>query len=269
MLATLVLTYFLSLAPSQQLEALEKTLVGVFQGDPIFVQNPFLPEKGEFCVKAIFVNDKKVDLNYRLSALKVDFEGTDLFAPVSVRITYSDSLCSPDFVNPQAIFFHSSYKFLTTQISDSALYWTTEGERETGIYTVEKLQDGIWIDQETIPAEAKFEFTDYIHYPIFEEGPNKYRIKYDFGNGRYLYSQEVEYEHYPDPVTFEPFTTNYKLKLSRSAFYEVFNQKSEMVLSGSGVEVDVRFLRPGDYVIYFDRKQPGSFRRNNMPPPKD
>ena len=133
---------------------------------------------------------------------------------------------------------------------------------------MEKLDNGVWIEQEELPAEGKFESAGYLHRPIFEEGPNKYRIKYDFGTGRYLYSREVEYDHYPDPVTFEPFTTNNKLKLSRSAFYEVFNQKSELVVSGSGVEVDVRFLRPGDYVIYFDKKQPGSFRRDNRPPPR-
>jgi len=268
-LVAAVFVFLSFLFPPQDLTSgMEKTLVGVYQGEPIFIQNPYQSEKNQFCVAAVYVNDRKVDLNYRLSALKVDFKGTDLFTPVSIKITYRDSLCSPEFVNPRAVFFHTSYKFLSIELSDSALYWTTEGERETGIYTVEKLQDGIWIDQEVVSAEAKFEFTEYIHYPQFEEGPNKYRIKYDFGNGRYLYSSEVEYEHYPDPVEFEPFNTNNKLTLSRSAYYEVFNQKSELVLSGTGIEVDVRYLRPGDYVIYFDRKQPASFRRNKQPPPR-
>ncbi len=131
------------------------------RGSLFFIQNPFRPELGKFCVEGVFLNDRKLDLNYRLSALKIDFKETDLFTPVSIRIEYSDSLCSPEFVNTQAIFFHSSYKFLSVNLSDSALYWTTEGERETGIYTVEKLENGIWIDQEVVPAEAKFEFTEY------------------------------------------------------------------------------------------------------------
>lgn len=248
----------------------EKTIAGVFQGEPIYIKNPYDRVSRQFCVSEVYLNDRKLDLNYKLSALKVSFDGTDLFTPVSVKVVHRDSTCTSEFVNPMAILFHSSYKYLSVSVADSGLYWTTEGEREAGTYLVEKLQLGIWVDEAEIPAKGTFEFASYVHYPAYEEGPNKYRIKYDFGGGyRYLYSNEVEYQHYLDPVTFEPAVTNNRVYLSRSAYFEVFDQKGDMILSGTGKEIDIRFIRPGDYVVYFDNRQPGTFRRNKIQPPRD
>lgn len=268
MLSLLIMSLFLLPQDSVTGKTYEKVEIGVYQGDAIFIKNPYSSMMNDFCIQEVSLNSRKLNLNYKLSALKLGFENTDKFTPVTIKITYKDSLCIPEIVNPNAIFFHSSYKFLSIDLSDSALYWTTEGERELGNYTVEKLQDGIWVEQESIPATGQFEFSEYIFRPFFDVGANKYRVKYNFGNRKYLYSREAEYEHYPDPVTFDPTTTNNKLFLSRSAFYEVFNQKSEMILSGTGTEVDVRKIRPGDYVIYFDKRQPASFRRDNRPPPR-
>ena len=248
----------------------QKTLAGVFQGEPIYIKNPYNQANREFCVSDVFLNDRRLDLNYRLSALRVTFEGTDLFTPVSIRVIHRDSTCTPEIVNPMAVLFHSSYKFLNVYAADSGLYWTTEGEREIGTYQIEKLQEGNWIHEAEIGSEGKFEFASYVHYPSYEEGPNKYRIKYDFGSGnRYLYSEEIEYQHYLDPVTFKPTVTNNRVFLSRSAYYEVFDAKGAMILSGTGTEIDIRYIRPGNYVVYFDKQQPGSFRRNKIQPPRD
>ncbi len=248
----------------------DKTLAGVFQGEPIYIKNPYNRETRQFCVADVYLNGSRLDLNYQLSALRVTFEGTDLFTPVSIRVVHRDSVCTSEIVNPLAVLFHSSYKFLNVYAADSGVYWTTEGEREVGTYLVEKLQNGIWVDEAEIPSKGKFESASYVHYPFYEVGPNKYRIKYDFGSGnRYLYSEEIEYQHYLDPVTFQPAVTNNRVYLSRSAYYEVFDAKGDMILSGTGTEIDIRFIRPGSYVVYFDNQQPGSFRRNKIQPPRD
>lgn len=248
----------------------DETLAGVFQGEPIYIKNPYNKETQQFCVSDVYLNGQRLALNYRLSALRVTFEGTDLFTPVSIRVVHRDSTCVSEIVNPLAVLFHSRYKFLNVYAADSGLYWTTEGEREIGTYLVEKLQNGIWVDEAEIASEGKFEAASYVHYPFYEVGPNKYRIKYDFGSGnRYLYSEEIEYQHYLDPVTFQPAVTNNRVYLSRSAYYEVFDAKGDMILSGTGTEIDIRFIRPGSYVVYFDNQQPGSFRRNKIQPPRD
>lgn len=238
-----------------------KEIVGVYQGTSLFIQNPYLPGQNKFCVKTIYVNERKLDMNYNLSALKVDFKN-DLYTPVVIKIESSDSLCNPIILNPDAIFFHSFFKFRDVSLSDSLLTWTTEGEKINGSYVVEKLKNGFWDPINTQSAQGKFEKAEYQLEISLEEGANKYRVKYEFGNGRYLYSYEVDYDYYPEPVTFKPKKTRTTLTLSRSAFYEVYDPKGKKVLSGQGTTIDVSALYPGDYVIYFDGRDPGVFTKS-------
>ena len=49
------------------------------------------------------------------------------------------------------------------------------------------------------------------------------------------------------------------IKFSRSAQYKIYDPKDKVVLEGVGNEVDVSRLWKGEYVIYFDGKDPGTF----------
>ena len=245
-------------------EPVEIEIIGVYQGSTLFIQNPYRPSVGAFCIQSVFVNNERQDVNYDLGAIKLDFEGNDLYTPVTVRIVSSDSLCTPIVINPDAILFHTAYKFTNVNLSDSALAWSTEGEREEGTYYVERLTNGIWIEKHNEQAKGQFEAADYVFKPRLEEGGNKYRIKYDFGNGRYLYSSEVDYDHYPEPVTFTPKKTRTVINFSRPAYYEIFDSNSKLVLSGQDTKVDVSRLWPGDYVIYFDGRDPGVFTKERF-----
>lgn len=246
---------------TMQQPPVSKEIVGVYQGTSLFIQNPYRPETRTFCIEKILVNDRPLSINYKVSAIKIDFDESDLYTPVAIKIISSDSTCRPVILNPDAIRFHTSYKFLAIDLTDSLLYWKTEGERTAGTYTVEKFKDGIWQNIEEIDALGRFEEAAYKHIPQLDEGANKYRIKYSFGNGRYLYSRELDYDFYPEPVTFKPKQVRNQLQLSRPASYEIFDPNGEMVLSGQGQTIDVSFLIPADYVIYFDGRDPGVFSK--------
>jgi hypothetical protein len=258
----LLLTIWILLFASDQQEIASKEVIGVYQGTPLFIRNPYLPERQAFCVKAVYVNREKVQLNYELSALKIDFQNQDLYTPVTVRIVSNDTLCEPIIINPDAIFFHTTYKFLEFNLSDTLLTWTTEGEREQGIYTIEKYSNGVWREQTQVSAKSNFDKASYEYPPDLDEGANKYRIKYDNGRGAYLYSREIDYDFYPEPVTFTPKNPQFIITFSRPANYEIFNAKNEVVLEGYGKEVDISRLLSGDYVIYFNGTDPGAFTKN-------
>lgn len=70
---------------------------------------------------------------------------------------------------------------------------------------------------------------------------------------------EVDYDHYPEPVEFTPKSTKTRLYLSRSTHYEIYDDGNTLVLEGQGKEIDVRVLRRGRYIIYFNKKDPGTF----------
>ena len=260
--------YFLALiliskaAFSQVDPKVETNLAGVFQGKTLFIQNPFDKSDRQFCVERIYINEQELDINYNLSALKIDFKGYDYYTPVKIRLVHKDTLCTPTIINPEAILFHTIFRFVDVTLTDSALVWSTKGESGIGEFEIEKLMNGVWVDEEVREALGRYEGAEYTFYPNLDEGANKYRIRYNFPPGRrvkYLYSWEVEYDHYPEPVEFTPKSAKTRIYLSRSTHYEIYNDGQKLVLQGQGKEIDVTVLRQGRYVIYFNGKDPGTF----------
>lgn len=240
----------------------ETNLAGVYQGKTLFIQNPFDKNDRKFCIERIFINENELNINYRVSALKIDFSGYDLFTPIKIRLVHKDTLCIPTIINPEAVLFHTIFRFVDVSLTDSALVWNTKGESGVGEFEIEKLYNGIWVDQELRPAIGRYEGAEYTYYPNMEEGANKYRIRYNFPPGsrvKYLYSREVDFDHYPEPVEFTPKSAKTKLYLSRSTHYEIYNAGRKLVLEGQGKTIDVTVLRQGQYVIYFNGKDPGTF----------
>ncbi|MFY0600684.1 MAG: hypothetical protein JXR03_13510 [Cyclobacteriaceae bacterium] len=238
------------------------SMAGVYKGSPVFIQNSFDPVAKDFCIKEIKVNGSSVNFNTRTSAIKLDFSGVDLFAPVLINIIHKDS-CNPIVINPDAIFYHSIFSFSEINISDSTLIWKTLGEKETGIFSVEKIQNGLWQEEAAIEASGRFEEASYIHYPKIEEGANKFRIKYTFPDGKYLYSREIDFHFYPEPVTFTPYKTNHMIYFSRTADYKIYDGGDNVVMEGKGKDANVSRLPRGSYVIYFNEEDPGLFIRTD------
>ncbi|MEQ8904183.1 hypothetical protein [Ekhidna sp.] len=247
---------------SQVAPKVETNLAGVFQGKTLFIQNPFDRTVREFCVEKVYINEREVNINYKMSAIKLDFAGYDLNTPVKIRLVHKDTLCTPTIINPEAILFHTIFRFDDVSLTDSALVWRTRGETGRGEFEIEKLMNGIWVDQDVREALGRYEGAEYTYYPNLEEGANKYRVRYNFPRGSrasHLYSWEVDYDYYPVPVEFNPKSAKTKLYLSRSTHYEIYNDGQKLVLEGQGKVVDVTVLRQGRYIIYFNGKDPGTF----------
>ncbi len=247
---------------AQESSKLETNLAGVYQEKTLFIQNPYNRQAKEFCIREVRINGQRVDVNYNLSALKLDFKGFDSYTPVKIKILHKDTLCTPIIINPEAVLFHTIFRFTEISLSDSLLYWFTKGERGIGEFEIEKLYNGVWVDQEVQTATGTYEGQAYAFYPNLEEGSHKYRVKYNFPPGSriaHLYSQEVEFEFYPERVEFKPKSAKTRLYLSRSTHYEIYDKGNTLVLEGQGSEIDVTVLRRGDYVIYFNGRDPGSF----------
>ncbi len=254
--------FLLGVATAQVPTKMETNLAGVFQGKSLFIQNPFDKTNREFCIDRIYINEKPLEINYRLSAIKLDFTDFDLYSPVKVRVEHKDSLCAPIIINPEAILFHTIFRFESISLTDSALVWVTKGETGKGEFEIERLINGVWVDQKIVPGIGRYEGAEYTYYPNLEEGANKYRIKYNFPRGnrvKYLYSWEFDYDHYPEPIEFKPKSAKTRLYLSRFTRYEIYDKGRKLVLTGQGKEIDVTVLRRGQYVIYFNGTDPGSF----------
>jgi hypothetical protein len=251
----LLACYGHSIAQSKQLQ-----ILGVYQGRTLFIQNPFDPKSKQFCVESIMLNNQPIAINLNSSALKLDFNGIEVYAPVHITIVHLES-CKPIVINPDAINFHSIFSFSKIAFQDSVIAWSTMGEKPDFRYTIEKYQLGIWDELDEVPAKALFGGASYTYQPLLDIGANKLRVKCIMEDGAYLYSFEVDFHFYPEPVTFTPLETAGSLKFSRTANFEIYDAGGDLVHSGQGSATDVEHLPSGDYVIYFDEKDPGVFKR--------
>lgn len=229
--------------------AQEIKISGVNQGKSIYIQNPLLPDKKNFCVKEITVNQKPVKINLMVSAIELRFDDVELYKPVSVRISHHAE-CAPVLLNPEAIWFHSTFAFREVSISDTSLIWKTRGERPNAVYEIERLYADGWSMEESIPSSGLFAGSEYSQAMELVDGPNKFRIKYSQTDPeRTFYSEEVELVYYPEPITVYPFSVTDKLYISRVAEYEISTSDGTVIMTGKGKEILLKNLRRGEYVI--------------------
>ncbi|CAD5281292.1 conserved hypothetical protein [Imperialibacter sp. EC-SDR9] len=229
----------------------EIAITGVYQGKSLFIQNPLSEGVEKFCVREVLLNGRTLNLNLKLSALEIDFKGLDLYTPVSIRVLH-DTICSPKIVNPQAIFWHSSFRFNSIVFIEEEIKWNTRGERERASYIIERLGGEDWIEINEIPSQGQFASSDYSYFPELTEGSNKFRVKYRASANNYLYSDEVEFVYYKVPITFTPKVVSDKMTLSRATAFEILNEKEEVILTGNAKEIPLRLLKPGNYYIILD-----------------
>ncbi|PIB35838.1 hypothetical protein BFP72_10760 [Reichenbachiella sp. 5M10] len=226
-------------------------LTGVNKGESLYIKNPYLVDRESFCIQSIEVNGKVTQTNLRLTAIRLGFSDVELYSPVSIKISHADS-CQPKIINPEAILYYSSFKFDSLVLNDSILHWYTKGDRTEGRFVVEQLSVDHWEEVMTIRAKGRFDGAQYAYFPEQKDGGNKYRIRYELPNGRYLYSDEIEYYHYPDGVTFSPKVVTDFMYLSREARFEILNSQGEIILQGTAKKIPLRRLQPGDYSIVLE-----------------
>ncbi len=259
------LLYFLGIvwssgvACAQVDQQLAIRLAGVYRGEALYVQNPYSAVSRRFIVDRMTINDRPLKMNYNVSALVIDFKGLERYVPVSVRIFYQDSVHTPKILNPEAIRYHNNFRFLNVDVNDSVLNWSSKGEQPDGKYLVQRYELDYWDVIDTLAARGIFGGSSYASFPLFIEGVNKFRIRYEEDDGTYQYSPEVEMAYYAEKVRVT--RAGDELILSRAASFEVVDGANEMVLQGQSNRINISSLPKGEYVIIFDEKFLKSFRK--------
>ena len=233
--------------------AQETALTGVFKGHSLYIQNSYQRDSGEFCINEIFVNDKKINVNLKLSALKINFENVELFSPVSIKVNHK-VYCNPRIVNPEAVLYHSSFKFDSLFLNDSLLTWHSKGDKKNGVFKIERLEDDYWETLTRIRAKGYFDGAQYVYFPEHKAEGNIYRIKYQLPNGRYLYSEEMEFFKFPEEVSFSPKNVEDVITLSEKAPYIITNEFGKEIMKGNSKIIPVGMLKPGEYNIKLEGK---------------
>ena len=260
-LGLILLVIFINLNAQQ-----EMVLDGTYQGQNLYVQNPFASSGVGFCVTNVTVNGQQSIDEINSSAFEIDLTSYQLVkgATVEITIEYKDD-CSPRVLNPDVLRPTSTYVITSMSItSNGLLTFSTSNESGELPFIVEQKRWNKWIKVGTVKGKGNTGINEYQVKLKPHSGKNTFRIKQIDFSRKPRYSQEKRLIR---SAVKEVFIANENiLKISQSimftddagnevsTMYEIFNRTGLLVKTGFGSEVDLSDLKKGDYFINYDNK---------------
>lgn len=224
-------------------------MYGEYKGKDLFVQNPFNRKTQSFCTQEVYVNDKMVLENPKVSAYKIDLSHLQINDLVVVRIEFLDD-CRPSVINPEVLHPSSRFEFVSTEADNHVVTWVTMGEVPGGSFFIEQLQkSGEWIDIARVNGKGETSNNEYSEQITHLKGKNHYRIRYSDHKGKITYSLDTYYLSTKNPITFSPSIATTQLTLSDTTSYEIEDYYGRIVKKGRGKSILVSDLNPGEYYL--------------------
>ncbi len=242
-----------------QAKSHEIKLEGTYQGENIYVQNPFAETGVGFCVYEVLVNNKISTDEINSSAFEIDLTVYQfkLGEAVLIIIKHKEG-CFPKILNPEVLSPKSTFKITKINIDrNGILQWTSSGETGKLAYTVEQYRWKKWQTIGNVMGTGKAGENNYSFNVQIHTGMNQFRVKQvDFSNKPRL-SPEVTFRNLAAPVTFQPGDGNKastNITFSEKTMYEIYDYYGKPVLKGNGIKIDILKLKAGNYFLNFDNQ---------------
>lgn len=225
---------------------------GIYQGENLFVNNPFTSTGVNFCIYEVLVNDKQMTDGVQSSSFEIDFPSFDIRHGEKVKVILKHREgCSPKILNPCAIKPNSTFVLKTIEIfDDGVLKWTTTQESSELYYYVEQYRWNRWLTVGKIMGKGNYEPNNYKVNVKLHTGKNRFRVKQIDCMGKPRFSREATYRKLQSPITFEQERN--AIIFSAPTQYEVYDGYATRILKGYGKEVDISKLKKGDYFLNYD-----------------
>jgi hypothetical protein len=234
----------------------ELTLVGVYQGKSLYVQNPFSGDNVSYCITRVTVNGTALEAKaIANSAFEIDLSALKAGAEVVVKIFHKDD-CKPAVLNANVIKSSSTFKFGDLEATDKVLRWSANHDQPAGNYYIEQFTNNNWVIMKEMKPKASSQGKNTYEFPVtHHSGVNKYKIKYQERGGNSFYTNVAEYTSDKAPVTFYPKRVSDKIVFSASVEFEILDAYGLSVKKGVGTEISCADLKSGGvYYVNFDNK---------------
>jgi len=237
----------------------ELVLSGIYQGENIYVMNPFGESGAGFCIYEIMVNGQISTDEINSNAFEIDLSmyGFDIGYEIEIIIKYKDN-CQPKILNPEVINPKSTFIVSSINVSKNGiLTWTTTNERGKLPFIVEQYKWNKWTQVATIEGKGTNNLNKYSCKVDFNTGQNKFRVRQKDDTNKSRMSQEVSYKNISAPVTFTPGNgqkTSDFITFSAETNYEIFDYYGKLELKGKNNKVSIKKLEKGTYFINYDNK---------------
>ncbi len=237
----------------------EIKIEGIFQGENLFVMNPFASSGVGFCIFEVQVNGKVSSDEINCSAFEIDLSAYHLSKgdPVAIIIKHKDG-CTPKVLNANVLKPKTTFNTVSIKIDKTGnISWVTKDETGSLPFIVEQFKWKKWItvaqvDGKGLPAQTNYSVKVNLH-----SGINKFRIKQIDYTKKPRYTPEVTVNNLQPDVTFQPGNngkTTGSVTFSRSTDYEIYDFYGKRLAKGTGTMVNVSSFPKGTYFINYDSK---------------
>ncbi|RLD80146.1 MAG: hypothetical protein DRJ10_07810 [Bacteroidetes bacterium] len=243
--------------------AKEIPVTGIYQGENLFVMNPFASTGVGFCVYEVTVNGEITTDEINSSAFEIDLSVFNLKigSKVSIIIKHKDG-CKPKVLNAEVLKPKSTFKVIDINVDRKTkrLKWTTTGEKGTLPYIVEQYKWRKWIKVATVKGKGTNGTNKYSIAVLPTSGNNKFRIKQIDYSRKPRYSPEVIYRSLDPTITFSPMKPKNEIILSAVTNYEIYDFYGRLIKKGKGNKINISKLKKGDYFLNYDNEM-GKFTK--------
>ncbi len=237
----------------------EMKLSGIYQGENLFVMNPFSVTGVGFCIYEVRVNGNITTDEIHSSAFEIDLSlyGFDIGNKIEIVIKHK-SHCLPMVINPSVINPKCTFKIESIKLDKSGkLSWSTTNESGELPYIIEQYKWNKWVRVTSVLGKGTQNLNYYSCKVNYTTGENKFRVKQKDDTKKVKYSQEVTYRNLSAPVTFTPGNarkTRDYIVFSAVTNYEIYDYYGKIKLRNRKDKVQVSSLEKGTYFINYDNK---------------
>ncbi|MGQ1889662.1 hypothetical protein ACT29H_04400 [Thermophagus sp. OGC60D27] len=233
----------------------EIELRGTYQGDNLYVKNPYVDSGVGFCVYEVMVNGMTTTDEINSSSFEIDLTRYNfaIGAPVHIVLKHKDG-CQPMVVNPDVIAAKATFEIINITVEDNRLRWSTTKEAGILPFIVEQYRWNKWVQVgevagQGIPGQHHYEIPVRLH-----SGENRFRVRQtDSFNNRKL-SPEVVITNNEPPVELISNKVSEQLVFTRSTLYEIYDIYGRIVFKGINDTVNIAGLNKGEYYLNFDNQ---------------
>lgn len=211
---------------------------GTYQGNKVFVQNPFDREGVGFSVKHVQVNGSELTDQVFSSAFEIDLTKQNLKIGDSLSIhLYYNSEKQPKIINTGSLTrTNKNFELQLTDLkveNDSVLKWCFEGEEGSSEFIIEEYRWNRWIKIGEVQSTGTMEKSCYeFVVPELINGENKFRIVQFTSDDKKLMSKSVTKKSDINTVLINGNCKGSSFHFSRPTYFEIFDTYGNIVRKG-------------------------------------
>lgn len=229
---------------------------GSFQGENVFIQNPYSDSAKAFCTQFITVNSIRINdsLNRSAYEIRLDTMNLNVGDPVVVTIyRYSD--CAPKIIskiiNPVPTF---EIKAITID-STGVLKWSAEKENGKFVYYIEQFIWNKWITAGEVSGLGGVGLNQYTFITLLHSGINKFRVKQVSPSGKNYFSRIVQIDTKRMAAGLASYNFGKIIDFGFTTRYELYDSFGNLVKAGVGDKIITDNLKKGAYYLNYDNIQ--------------